>query len=223
VCAAQLRRSPLLPNHKVSLLSVRRYFTALPLALLLALIVGVQGGLGQEGQPERKSFDGPPFSWPTAGRLTQDYGCTEMSTNPRRGSCRGFHNGIDIANAWGTQIVAAAPGLVKHVGWDPYDRSANPAWVVIIEHDNGLRTWYAHLLPRRLDGARVGDVVEAGQLIGLMGMTGYATGVHLHLMVERGGEFLDPNRYFDGPPPRVWLEHWQLVPLIRPSLGKTVL
>lgn len=204
-------------------MSLSRQFSALPLALLLVLIVGAQAGLGQEGQPERKSFDGPPFSWPTAGRFTQDYGCTGLSTNPRRAGCRGFHNGVDIANAWGTEIRAAAPGVVTHVGWDPWDRSANRAWVVIIAHDNGLRTWYAHLLPRRLDGARVGDVVETGQLIGLMGMTGHATGVHLHLMVERDRQFLDPNRYFAGPPPRFLLQDWQLVPLIRPQLGSTLL
>ncbi|CAN5792605.1 hypothetical protein BH24CHL6_BH24CHL6_13740 [soil metagenome] len=54
-------------------------------------------------------------------------------------------------------------------------------------------------------------------------MTGYATGVHLHLMVERDRKVLDPNRYFAGPPPRVLLEDWQLVPLIRPTLGTTLL
>jgi len=147
-----------------------------------------------------------------------------MSTNPRRGNCPGFHNGIDLANAWGTHIRAAADGIIEHVGWDPYSYRGARAWVVIIRHDNGLRTWYAHLLPRRIDGAHVGDRVEAGQLIGRMGMTGYATGVHLHLMVERDpSEFLDPNRYFAGPPPRRLLDPWELVPLEHPQLGLNVL
>ncbi|CAN5792674.1 hypothetical protein BH24CHL6_BH24CHL6_13750 [soil metagenome] len=102
-------------------MSVRRLSTVGPLALLLALLIGVQAGTAQDGAQAPKTFDGPPFSWPTAGRLTQEYGCTGMSTNPRRGGCRGFHNGIDIANAWGTEIRAAAPGVVRHVGWD-HDR-----------------------------------------------------------------------------------------------------
>jgi len=171
---------------------------------------------------EEKVFDDPAFSWPTAGRLTQDYGCTGMRTNPRRGACRGFHNGIDIANERGTHILAAAAGVVEYVGWDPYTHSGPRAWVVIIGHAGGLRTWYAHLLPRRVVGARVGDRVQHGQLIGHMGMTGRATGYHLHLMVEGERGFLDPHRYFAGSPPKRLLTKFDLVPLIRPTLGMTV-
>ena len=193
------------------------------LLALLALLLGVPAAQAQDGTIEPKSLDGPPFTWPTAGRLTQDYGCTGMSTNPRRGSCPGFHNGMDLANDWGTPIRAAGPGIVEHVGWDPYTRYGPRAWVVIVGHADGLRTWYAHLLPRRIDGANVGDHVETGELIGRMGMTGHATGVHLHLMVEREGEFLDPNWYFAGPPPRRLLEGWELVPLDQPELGVNLL
>lgn len=135
------------------------------------------------------------FRWPTSGRLTQRYGCTGFRLNSRRGRCAFFHNGIDIASRRGTPIHAAAAGVVTHVGWDPYDRSRDPAWVVIVRHAGGLRSWYAHLLPRRVNRARVGDRVKQGQLIGYMGMTGKATGFHLHFMAQYGGRFVNPARF----------------------------
>lgn len=135
------------------------------------------------------------FRWPTAGRLTQDFGCTRFRMNSRRGRCAFFHNGLDIANRRGTRIHAAAGGVVTHVGWDPYDRSRDRAWVVIIRHRNGVKSWYAHLLPRRVRGAREGDRVRRGQLIGFMGQTGKATGVHLHFMAQVDGRFVNPRRF----------------------------
>jgi murein DD-endopeptidase MepM/ murein hydrolase activator NlpD len=145
------------------------------------------------------------FRWPTTGRLTQPFGCTGFRMNSARGSCPFFHNGIDIANKRGTPIVAAAGGVVAHVGWDPYDRSRNPAWVVIIRHGNGLRSWYAHMLPKEVGGAREGQRVRRGQLIGYMGATGKATGVHLHFMAQYRGRFVNPRRFMykaDRRPPR---------------------
>lgn len=135
------------------------------------------------------------FRWPTSGRLTQLYGCTGFRLNASRGRCAFFHNGIDVASGRGTPIHAAAAGVVTHVGWDPYDRSRDPAWVVIVRHAGGLRSWYAHLLPRRVNRARVGDRVRQGQLIGFMGMTGKATGFHLHFMTQYRGRFVNPARF----------------------------
>jgi murein DD-endopeptidase MepM/ murein hydrolase activator NlpD len=149
-----------------------------------------------ESSPSAKRVIGKGFfRWPTSGRLTQGYGCTRFRMNSRRGRCANFHNGIDIANRRGTRIRAAAPGVVRYVGWDPYDRSRDRAWVVIIRHAGGINSWYAHLLPRRVRGARVGDRVRRGQLIGFMGQTGKATGVHLHFMAQVGGRFVSPLRY----------------------------
>jgi murein DD-endopeptidase MepM/ murein hydrolase activator NlpD len=145
------------------------------------------------------------FRWPTAGRLTQPYGCTGFRMNRARGSCPFFHNGIDIANERGTPILAAAGGVIAHVGWDPYDRSRDPAWVVIIRHRDGLRSWYAHMLPKKVRGAREGQRVRRGQLIGYMGDTGKATGVHLHFMAENRGRFVNPRRFLaagERRPPR---------------------
>lgn len=194
---------------------VRRFLSVTLLALALASV----GAPAPAGAQEIKTLDEAAFSWPTAGRLTQEYGCTGFRTNGRRGGCAHFHNGIDIANARGTHILAAGPGTVRYVGWDPYTRSGPRAWVVIVSHANGLDTWYAHMLPRTVDGASVGDEVEGGQLIGYMGMTGIATGNHLHLMVERDGAFVDPGRYFEGRPPRRFLTKADLIPLVELTLG----
>ncbi len=62
------------------------------------------------------------FGWPARGRLAQTYGCTGFVMNPPSGSCRHFHDGIDIAGYRGSAIRAAAIGVVSYVGWNPWDK-----------------------------------------------------------------------------------------------------
>jgi murein DD-endopeptidase MepM/ murein hydrolase activator NlpD len=139
------------------------------------------------------------WQWPANGRITQPFGCTGAWTNGRVGRCAHFHNGIDIANRQGTPIRAAHAGVVAFVGWNPND-GRDKAWIVIINHGGGLRSWYAHMLPRRINGAGRGDRVAAGDLIGYMGQTGRATGVHLHFGIERHFRFVNPRPYLPGRP-----------------------
>lgn len=90
------------------------------------------------------------------------------------------NNGVDIASSCGTRIVAAAAGTVKEVGtgWNGgYGNS------VLIKHANGTKTFYAHLAAIAVE---VGDVVEQGQKIGTVGITGKSTGCHLHFEVHGG-------------------------------------
>lgn len=92
------------------------------------------------------------------------------------------HNGIDIAAAYGTQILAAAGGTVvvgKGGGWNGGYGS-----YVVIQHSNGLQTLYAHMSRVNVS---IGEQVSKGQTIGAMGNTGQSTGVHLHFEV-RGGK-----------------------------------
>lgn len=133
--------------------------------------------------------------WPTTGRVTQPYGCTGFYLEPPYGNCRHFHKGIDIANSYGTKIRAASSGVVTYVGYNPYDPSCCRAWIVTIKHDNGLVGWYAHMKPVRVDGARKGNRVRAGQLIGYMSSTGMATGVHLHFGLMKGSTPVNPKNY----------------------------
>lgn len=122
------------------------------------------------------------FDWPTRGAISQGYGCTGIGYEPPRGSCPHFHDGIDIANATGTPIFAAADGVVAFIGWNPYEY--DPAFIVVIAHGGGLSTLYAHMLPSY--PVRSGQSVRKGQRVGSMGNTGRSFGSHLHFEVWSG-------------------------------------
>ena len=136
--------------------------------------------------------NGRPFIWPTTGRITQPYGCTGFIAEPRLGSCRHFHGGIDIANGRGTPIRAAAAGVVTHVGWDIW---GTHAWMVMINHGGGVSTWYAHMRGKQIPGLHKGTRVRQGQVIGYMDATGNATGVHLHWAIVKNGHYVNPKSY----------------------------
>jgi murein DD-endopeptidase MepM/ murein hydrolase activator NlpD len=128
---------------------------------------------------------------PAAGRITQRYGCTRYRLEPRRGSCRHFHDGLDIAAPAGSPVRAAAAGVVAYVGWNPWDQGRR-AFIIVLGHAGGFETLYGHLKPVRL--VRAGQPVRRGQLIGRMGSTGNSTGPHLHWEASRGFRTRDPLR-----------------------------
>lgn len=119
-----------------------------------------------------------PLSWPLdVVRVTQYFGDTAFS---RSGAYNGQgHNGIDLAASVGTMVHAALKGKVIAVNTKSAYMCQYGKWV-LIQHDNGLTTLYAHL---SLVNVSTGDVVRTGQLIGYSGETGYALGPHLHLTV----------------------------------------
>jgi murein DD-endopeptidase MepM/ murein hydrolase activator NlpD len=139
-----------------------------------------------EALQETNDFPPPPprWVWPSWGELTSPFGW-------RRVPFRSYHNGIDIANRAGTPILAARAGTVAEAGW-----CSGYGYCVKIDHGQGVRSIYGHLLKKPV--VRRGDVVEAGQRIGLMGMSfdraggGYATGVHLHFTVTVNGKAVNP-------------------------------
>jgi murein DD-endopeptidase MepM/ murein hydrolase activator NlpD len=138
------------------------------------------------------------FRRPARGTITQGYGCTGYPTNPRRGSCAHFHDGIDIAAERGTRVRASAAGYIAYVGWNPWDEGSR-SWIVIIGHAGGYETIYGHLRPQRKVGAgqrrvRAGQRVERGDVIGSIGTTGRTTGPHVHWELSRGFKTLDPLR-----------------------------
>lgn len=88
-------------------------------------------------------------------------------------------NAVDIANACGTPVAAAAEGLVLDVaasGWN-----GGYGLYVYMEHPNGTKTRYAHLASTAVE---IGDYLKQGDKIGAVGRTGEATGCHLHFEVE---------------------------------------
>jgi len=129
---------------------------------------------------------------PVLGEMTQGFGQTTYWGEPARvyGGVyyAHFHDGVDIATSMYSPVVAAAPGRVVWVGHLP-----DGAMVVIIAHVGGLVSLYAHL-DDRIAPPRVaaGDQVQEGQIIGAIGMTGMTTGPHVHLVVWRNGELIDP-------------------------------
>ncbi len=124
---------------------------------------------------QRKSVFGNLFC------VTQYFGNTPFSTaNPQIYNGHG-HNAIDIAASIGTPVDAALSGTVLGTGNTDLIRGCYSfgKWVMI-EHGNGLNTLYSHL--SSIEVAK-GQSVSTGQLIGFSGMTGYATGPHLHFGV----------------------------------------
>ena len=109
------------------------------------------------------------------------------------GAARGrrAHGGIDFSVPHNTPVMATNDGTVvaSSMGYKGDRKYGN---VVVIEHEGGLRSLYAHLNKRHVS---VGDTVSAGELIGLSGATGRATGPHLHLEAYQDGNRIDPNRF----------------------------
>jgi murein DD-endopeptidase MepM/ murein hydrolase activator NlpD len=140
----------------------------------------------------RLAMGGSSFSWPAVGRLSQTYGCTGFALNPPRGSCRHFHDGLDIVAGYGSPVRTAADGVIAYAGWNPWDEGGR-AWIMVVSHPDGYVTRYGHLLPG--GRARVGRFVREGQSIGRMGNTGKSTGTHLHFELLRGDSPQDPWSY----------------------------
>lgn len=134
-----------------------------------------------------------PWTVPLQGELTQPFGPTDVWLEPS-GTWQGvsyahFHNGVDIAAPWGTPVVAAADGRVAFAGY-----MSDGAMVVVLAHDGGRVSLYAHLA----DGegyappVAAGQTVKAGDRIGSIGLTGMSTGPHLHWSAYADGALVDP-------------------------------
>jgi murein DD-endopeptidase MepM/ murein hydrolase activator NlpD len=171
--------------------SWRRWLLAAVLALVAVPAVLAAGLMGAMGR-----VDTMPLTDPLPGGvLTQRFGCTELAFEPWSAECPGhrFHSGVDLAAATHTPILAATSGLASAArmrgGYGLY---------VVIERDPGGRfaTLYGHL---SLALVVSGDLVQAGQPIGLVGSSGTSTGPHLHFEVRLKGVPVDPMPYL---PPR---------------------
>jgi murein DD-endopeptidase MepM/ murein hydrolase activator NlpD len=124
--------------------------------------------------------------------ISGNYGCSSFEYYAPGNGCAHFHNGIDLVAPYGAPVKAAASGEVVYVGWNWAD-GPDPAWIVVIAHAGNLKSWYAHMQPKR--PVDVGQSVKKGQIIGYEGSTGHATGPHLHWMVELNGDFVNPRLF----------------------------
>lgn len=134
-------------------------------------------------ESETEFFNLKAFIHPVAGggRITSGFGVRKDPFTEKHK----FHKGIDIACAVGTKVVAAAEGTVVFAG-----AKKGYGKTVIVEHRNGYRTLYGHL---SRFAVKKGDAVKQGQKLALSGMTGRATGPHLHFEVRRRGQAERPN------------------------------
>jgi len=134
----------------------------------------------------------PTWQRPLNGEVSQPFGPTGEWLEPAR-PYRGtyywhFHDGVDILDPAGTAIVAPARGRVVFAGL-----MADGAEVLVLAHDDGLVSLYAHLQAGPLaPPVKAGDIVLAGERIGSVGLTGLTTGYHLHWAVYKNGEPIDP-------------------------------
>jgi murein DD-endopeptidase MepM/ murein hydrolase activator NlpD len=112
------------------------------------------------------------FVWPAGGTITQKFAW--------------YHKGVDIANRAAPGIVAADSGRVIVAGWPDSSGYGNR---VIIDHENGYQTLYAHLSKVYVTS---GQRVKRGDLVGQMGSTGRSTGTHLHFEIRSNKGNLNP-------------------------------
>lgn len=114
------------------------------------------------------------FVWPSSGRITQQFW--------------NGHRAIDIGSWTGNPVVASDSGYVIYAGWD----RTGYGNLIIIDHGNGFRTYYAHL--SRIF-VRQGESVGQGQRIGSVGNTGNSTGPHLHFEIRQNNIQRNPLGY----------------------------
>jgi murein DD-endopeptidase MepM/ murein hydrolase activator NlpD len=144
------------------------------------------------------------LAWPLDQHvITQYFGNTSFSQQHAAVYNGQGHDGIDIAASIGTPVKSAGDGYVMGTG-DTDDACPNASYGnwILIKHTNGLATLYGHL---SLIKVSQGDAVTTGEIIGLSGETGYATGPHLHFTVMAGAAAQVANLASKGCPGAVYV------------------
>ena len=132
-------------------------------------------------------YDGSGFAWPAPSytRISSDFG---WRSDPFTGY-KAYHNGVDMAAAEGTPIVAAFDGIVGEASYN-----SSMGNYIYLEHGDGLRTIYLHASKLYV---KKNDVVLKGEVIGAVGTTGRSTGPHLHFSVRLNGTYVSPWDYLN--------------------------
>ncbi|MCI9403108.1 MAG: M23 family metallopeptidase [Oscillospiraceae bacterium] len=135
--------------------------------------------------PRPKTMATGSFIWPLRGSITSGYGTRYIFGS------YSYHSGIDIAGSYGASIVAADGGKVIFAG-----TGTGSSWsygnYVVIDHENGLQTLYAHCSSLCVS---VGERVYQGQTVARVGSTGRSTGNHCHFQVKVNGTTVNPWSY----------------------------
>ena len=135
----------------------------------------------EEARKEASTINGVYLAVnPVIGNISSRYGARESIRDHT-------HKGLDIAAKTGTPIKAAAGGTVEYSG-----TMGGYGKLVIINHGNGIKTYYGHCSKLNV---KVGETVEAGDVIAAVGSTGNSTGPHLHLEIRQNGQYVNPAKY----------------------------
>lgn len=124
-----------------------------------------------------------PFMWPVTGRISTLFGSQRIYQNGEAGA---YHSGVDVARGIGTVVLAPADGVVILAAAAPFTLEG---YLLMVDHGMGLNSAFMHL--SRID-VKVGAHVRRGQPIGLVGMSGRATGPHLHWGMKWRDARIDP-------------------------------
>lgn len=151
---------------------------------------GIEGQLKQIEATGNPSF--LPTMWSHLGKINNEFG---YRRNPFGGRSYEFHAGLDIDGDRGDAVAAAANGVITKSGWE-----GGYGNLIEVDHGNGLTTRYGHLSKI---GVNVGDTIQRGQLIGLIGSTGRSTGPHLHYEVRLNDKPINPRRFLPPEPPEI--------------------
>ena len=136
-----------------------------------------------------RALAGIPTSMPASVSLmSSDFG---YRSDPFTGG-GAMHSGLDFKGPHGTNILAAADGVVSSAGWQ-----GGYGKCIEITHANGLVTRYAHLSELEVT---LGQSVKRGVQIGRMGSTGRSTGPHLHFEVRMNGQAINPMKFLEANP-----------------------
>ena len=133
-----------------------------------------------------------PTMWAHLGKINNEFG---YRRNPFGGRGYEFHAGMDIDGDRGDVVASPANGIVTKAGWE-----GGYGNLIEIDHGNGLTTRYGHLM--RGD-VIVGDTIQRGQLIGLIGSTGRSTGPHLHYELRLNDKPINPRRFLPPEPTEI--------------------
>jgi murein DD-endopeptidase MepM/ murein hydrolase activator NlpD len=140
-----------------------------------------QGARARMRDDAREDWD-VSFAWPVEGRISGVFGSQRIYN----GTPKSPHSGLDVAAAQGTPVHAPAAGIVTFADPDLYLTGGT----VLIDHGHGVSSSFLHL--SRID-VKVGDRVEQGQVFGLVGKTGRATGPHMHWGLNWFDTRVDPR------------------------------
>ncbi|WP_075340956.1 peptidoglycan DD-metalloendopeptidase family protein [Tenacibaculum agarivorans] len=186
------QRIVMITKQKSNQLHKIKYFLLLPLCLILvsAFTTPIEEIPFNIPIGMKRTYNTPPSLFPlqntSAENITAYFGQKGRHPKVNKGV---IHTGIDIKAKIGTPVIATENGVIAKA-------SSEGVWgnLIIIIHDNGYETWYAHL-----DSFKVtqNTKVKKGEVIGYVGNTGRSTGPHLHYEVKQNGKHLDPLDFIE--------------------------